>query len=166
MWIGIGIAVVVVAVLIANAVTAPGRRRRAAVRAALDQAAAAAAARPGDLDAQVKLARVQLDLAKQPREALRILQAVVAKSAGHWAAGDKPSRFLVAHALVESGDLPQAIAKFEEFVAAVPSYEHGGDKEKKWQLETFKVEAEQRIRMLKKGDTHVHQPEQWGDANG
>lgn len=164
MWVYVTSGVIVLAVggAVAYAMASPGIKRRKAVKEALDRARAEASD-PADLPAQVRLARVRVQLGEDPAEALRILQAVRQKEPYHWS-GEKPARMLEAEAHVALGDLPRAIAEFEAFVADVGAYDTGGDKEQKWRLDTHKVEAEQRIRLLKRGDTHVHQPEQWGDA--
>lgn len=162
-WIVL-VVVVAIAAFVAVQVTAPARRRKAAVRVALERAAAAVAAAPGDQDARARLGRVQLELAHLPAEAHATLAALDAADPVHWVKDDKPTKVLLAQALVELGRLPEAIEVFRAFVESIGRYDTGGDAERKWQLETHKVEAEQRIRLLAKGDTHVHQPERWGDA--
>lgn len=146
-------------------VTGPARRRKRAVEEALREVRAAVAARPDDDAERVRLGRVLLEVAKRPDEALAELRAVLDRNGRHWATNEKPTVALVGDALADAGRLDEAIETFEGFVASIKEYETGGDPERKWQLETYKVEAEQRIRLLKKGDTHVHRPEQWGDAN-
>ncbi len=145
--------------------TGPARRRKRAVEEALGQARALVEKSPDDDGARVRLARVQLEIAKRPDDALATLGPVLERNRHHWTEGEKPTLALVGDALADQGRLDEAIETFESFVGAIGEYETGGDSERKWQLETHKVEAEQRIRLLKRGDTHVHRPEQWGDAN-
>lgn len=159
------VAVVVIGAIAAMVITGPARRRRRAVDAALAKARAELAARPDDDAAKVRLARVELEIAKRPEEAAAALRDVLEKNRVHWAPGEKPTLALLGDALADTGRLDESIATFESFVQSIREYDTGGDSERKWQLETHKVEAEQRIRLLKKGDTHVHRPEQWGDAN-
>lgn len=166
MWTGIIIGGVVVAAAgagVAYFIAAPTIRRKKAVKEALGKARAAAARDPEDPALQLDLARVYLQLGEHADDALRIVTAIRAREPQHWS-GDKPAHMIEAEAHVALNDLPTAVKVFEAFVADVPSYDTGGDKEKKWRLDTHKVEAEQRIRLLARGDTHVHQPEQWGDA--
>jgi hypothetical protein len=163
MW-WIGIPVIAICALIAVQMARPGMKRRAAVRRAVDEAERAANANASDTAAQVRLACVYLDLAEEPHKALDLLSRVVAADASHWTGDGPPTRFLLAHAHVRTGDLARGIEVYQEFIAGIDAYETGGDKERKFLLHTHKVDAEQRIRLLKKGDTHVHQPERWGDA--
>src|SRR5690554_2499547 len=110
-----GIAIAVVAAVVAVQMTRPGRRRRAAVKQALAEAEAAARANERDLGAQVKLAQVQLDLAEMPREARAILERVIAAEPRHWADGAPPTRFLLTHAHVKCGDLQNGIEHYQAF---------------------------------------------------
>jgi len=162
-WIAIGIGVVIVAWIVWQA-RKPGARRRAAVRHAIEQAERAATD-ANDLDAQVRLAGVYLDLAGEPNKALDILGRVVEEQEIHWTGEGPPTRFMLAHAHVQSGDLDKAIEQFTVFVESASKYATGDDKERKFLLHTHKVDAEQRIRLLKRGDTHIHQPEKWGDSD-
>ena len=164
-WFLIGLAVAVVFV-VARVISGPARARKKAVADALDRARKAAEAAPDEPGAQVALARAHLDLAEQPDEAMSILRRVEESSPRWWDGDGKPARMLIAEAHVAKGDLESAIAAFQTFVDDIGRYDTGDDSEKKWKLETHKVEAEQRIRLLKRGDTHVHQPEQWGDNAG
>jgi len=164
--VGLGVLVGAGAVAaVAMVITAPARRRKRAVDEALRVARDRLAADPGDADARVSLGRVLLEIAKRPDEATVEFEAVLAANPLHWAKGEKPTRSLLADAIADTGKLTEAIAEFKAFVDAIGSFETGGDSEKKWELETHRVEAEQRIRLLERGDTHVHRPEQWGDAN-
>lgn len=162
MEIALGVAVIVVAA-VSFAAMRPGMRRRRAVRDAVERAESAAGAAPGDAAAKVRLARIYLDVARRPGDALAVLEALNAESPRQWSPPDKPARVLLADCYVALGRLDRAIAELETFVTTVKEYPTGDDKERKWQIETYKVDAEQRIRLLKKGDTHVHQPEVWGD---
>jgi hypothetical protein len=164
MWPTIAVAAVVVVALIALQMARPGMKRRAAVRKAVEEAQRAADANANDAGAQVRLARVYLELAEEPQKALDLLSRVVAADASHWTGDGPPTRFLLAHAHVMTGDLARGIETYQSFIAGIDTIETGGDKERKFLLHTHKVDAEQRIRLLKKGDTHVHQPERWGDA--
>jgi tetratricopeptide (TPR) repeat protein len=155
-------AIVLIAAFVAYQIAKPSIQRKAAVRDAVAKARATAS-NPNDFAAQLKLADVLTSIGGAPQEALAILEKVEAAKPNYWVPEHKPARILVGEAYVAMNQLDKAIEVFQRFVAAVPEYETGGDKEKKWRIETFKVDAEQRIRMLKKGDTHVHAPEQWGD---
>lgn len=148
---------------VAYFIAAPTIRRKKAVKEALANARAAAAKDPNDPALQLDLARVYLQLGENADEALQIVKGIRESEPQHWS-GEKPAHMIEAEAYVALDDLPTAVKVFEAFVADIGSYDTGGDKEKKWRLDTHKVEAEQRIRMLARGDTHVHQPEQWGDA--
>lgn len=165
MWTGIIIGAAVAAAYVGFQINAPARRRKKAVGEAVARARAAVAAAPNDEAARIRLARVLIDLAREPNEALELLLRIDRESPTSWHPEEKPTRMIVGEAYVALGQLDKAIETFQSFVDDVPRYETGGDSEKKWRLDTHKVEAEQRIRLLRKGDTHVHQPEQWGDAN-
>ena len=166
-WIGAGVALAggAIAIVTALVITAPARRRKRAVEEALGAARAKLAADESSPDARVELGRVLLEVAKRPEDAMAEFNAVLAADPTHWASGEKPTRALLGDALADAGRLPEAIEEFKAFLAALGDFETGGDSEKKWELDTHKVEAEQRIRLLERGDTHVHRPEQWGDAN-
>lgn len=155
---------VVAGLAVAWQLKAPARKRAAAIAAAKAQARAAVEANPNDLDAKVKLASTMLDLEENGRDALPLLESVLAAKPTHWTKGAPPTQFLLAHAHVLTGKLDVGIAQYEKFLAQLATYDTGGDKEMKWLLETHKVDAEQRMRLLKRGDTHIHKPEQWGDA--
>lgn len=157
------VAVVVLAAFIAYQIVKPSLKRKAAVREAVARAQAAANADPKSIVAKVQLARVLIEMAGQPAEALAMLEKIEREHPNWWDAKEKPTKIVIGEAYVAMGQLDKAIELFQKFVATVGDYEHGGDKDRKWRLETFKVDAEQRIRLLKKGDTHVHAPEQWGD---
>ncbi|MBI4878032.1 MAG: hypothetical protein HY812_00010 [Planctomycetes bacterium] len=162
MWVWVVAAsAAVLGVLVFRLVTAPARRRNQAVAIALRQASEEVARCPEDPGAKVKLARVLLDLAGRPAEALALLEALDRADPRLWAAGERPAKFLFGEACAAAGRLEQALEAFQAFIASLPQYDTGGDSERKWLLETHKVEAEQRIRLLRRGDTHVHQPEQW-----
>ncbi len=165
MWTGIIIGAVVVAAYVAFQINAPARRRKKAVNEAVARARTAVAANPDDAGARIRLGRVLLDLAREPNEALERLEEIDRDDPTSWHGEEKPTRMLVGEAYVALGRLERAIEVFQSFVDDVSRYDTGDDSERKWRLETHKVEAEQRIRLLKKGDTHVHQPEQWGDAS-
>ncbi|MBK6942200.1 MAG: hypothetical protein IPH13_18635 [Planctomycetes bacterium] len=155
---------VVAGLAVAWQLKAPARKRAAAIAAAKAHARAAVEANPNDLDAKVKLAGTMLDLEENGRDALPLLESVLAAKPTHWTKGAPPTQFLLAHAHVLTGKLDVGITQYEKFLAQLATYDTGGDKEMKWLLETHKVDAEQRIRLLKRGDTHIHKPEQWGDA--
>ncbi len=155
-------AVVLVAAFIAYQIVKPSMKRKAAVRAAVAKARAAASD-PKDLPSQLRLAEVLMSLGGLPEEALAILEKIERDRPNYWTPDLKPTKFLIGEAYVAMGKLDLGIEAFQRFVASIPEFDTGGDKEKKWRIETFKVDAEQRIRLLKKGDTHVHAPEQWGD---
>lgn len=162
MLYGILVGVVLLGAFIAYQIVKPSLKRKAAVREAVAKARAAASD-AGDFRAQLALAEVLTSIGDAPEEALSILERVEKAKPNYWLPDVKPARMMIGEAYVAMNRLDLAIEAFQRFVAAVPDYETGGDKEKKWRIETFKVDAEQRIRMLKKGDTHVHAPEQWGD---
>lgn len=162
MLYGILAAVLVIGGFIAYQIVKPSLKRKAAIRDAVARARAAATD-ANDLRAQLALADVLTSIGGAPNEALVILERVEKVQPNFWQQDTKPARIMIGEAYVALNQLDAAIEAFQRFVAAVPEYETGGDKEKKWRIETFKVDAEQRIRMLKKGDTHVHAPEQWGD---
>lgn len=162
MLYGILVGVVLLGAFIAYQIVKPSLKRKAAVREAVAKARAAASD-AGDFRAQLALAEVLTSIGDAPQEALSILERVEKSKPNYWLPDVKPARMMIGEAYVAMNRLDLAIEAFQRFVAAVPDYETGGDKEKKWRIETFKVDAEQRIRMLKKGDTHVHAPEQWGD---
>ncbi len=162
MWIWVAAAsAAVFCALVLWLVTAPARRRKLAVYMALRRASDEVARNPEDRGAKLRLARVLFDLAGKPAEALAILEALDRFDPLLWAAGERPAKFLHGEALAAAGRLEPAIEAFQAFIEALPRYDTGGDSERKWLLETHKIEAEQRIRLLKRGDTHVHRPESW-----
>lgn len=158
----LAIAAVLVVAFLAYQIVKPSLKRKAAVRDAVARARQAAADSKNIL-AQVQLARVLIEMAGQPGEALAIVERIEREHPNWWDSKEKPTKIVIGEAYVAMGQLDKAIEIFQKFVATVGDYEHGGDRDRKWRLETFKVDAEQRIRLLKKGDTHVHAPEQWGD---
>ncbi len=162
MLYGIVVAVVLIGAFVAYQIVKPSLKRKAAVREAVARARAAAS-QADDVAAQLRLAEVLTSIGDAPEEALQILDRLEKAKPNLWVADLKPAKILIGEAHVAMNRLDLAIEVFQRFVAAVPEYETGGDKERKWRIETFKVDAEQRIRMLKKGDTHVQGPEQWGD---
>lgn len=164
MLYGIVVGVVLLGAFIAYQIVKPSLKRKAAVREAVAKARAAASD-ANDFRSQLGLAEVLTSIGGAPEEALQILERVEKAKPNFWLPDVKPARMMIGEAYVAMNRLDLAIEAFQRFVAAVPEYETGGDKEKKWRIETFKVDAEQRIRMLKKGDTHVHAPEQWGDRD-
>lgn len=163
MWIPVGV-VLVLALFVAMVATGPARARKRAIREALQQARDRVAQNPRDLAAQTALARTEIELAGNGVGALEILNRVHGEAPYHWVEGDKPTRMLIGEAYVAMAQLDRAIEAFQAFVDGIGNYDTQGDAERKWKLETHKVDAEQRIRLLKRGDTHVHQPEQWGDS--
>jgi tetratricopeptide (TPR) repeat protein len=163
MWWFVIPLVALVAAYVVYLIQKPALKRKAAIRRGLEKARAGVARDPNDLPAKLELARVCIELASEPAQAIALLEPIDAAHPTLWPAGGKPAKVLLAEAYVAAGKLDVAIATFQRFVAAIPSYDTGGDKERKWRLETFKVDAEQRMRLLAKGDTHVHAPEQWGD---